>query len=56
MEFMATVQNKDLLEELKVQSQAIVHKTITNGTPDGRQQMIRCSRDLSNKKFFLLTF
>lgn len=53
MEFMATVQNKDLLEELKVQSQAIVHKTITNGTPDGRQQMIRCFlRDFEQQKIF----
>uniref|UniRef100_A0A915N7Q9 Uncharacterized protein n=1 Tax=Meloidogyne javanica TaxID=6303 RepID=A0A915N7Q9_MELJA len=53
MEFMATVQNKDLLEELKVQSQAIVHKTITNGTPDGRQQMIRhyrCNRHRHQEK------
>jgi hypothetical protein len=41
MEFMATIQNKDLLEELKVASQAIVHKTITNGLGDGKQQMIR---------------
>jgi hypothetical protein len=41
MEFLATVPNKDLLEEMKVQNQAIVHKTITNGTPDGKQQMIR---------------
>uniref|UniRef100_A0A1I8B3C6 FLYWCH-type domain-containing protein n=1 Tax=Meloidogyne hapla TaxID=6305 RepID=A0A1I8B3C6_MELHA len=53
MEFMATVQNKDLLEELKVQSQAIVHKTITNGTPDGKQQMIRhyrCNRHRHQEK------
>jgi hypothetical protein len=41
IKFLTTIQNKDLLEELKVQSQAIVHKTITNGTSDGKQQMIR---------------
>ncbi|KAF7636122.1 hypothetical protein Mgra_00004382 [Meloidogyne graminicola] len=53
MEFVATIQNKDLLEELKVQSQAIVHKTITNGTPDGKQQMIRhyrCNRHRHQEK------
>lgn len=52
MEFVATIQNKDLLEELKVQSQAIVHKTITNGTPDGKQQMIRCLNIYFLKIFF----
>lgn len=53
MEFMATIQNKDLLEELKVASQAIVHKTITNGLGDGKQQMIRhyrCNRHRHQEK------
>lgn len=53
MEFLTTIQNKELLEELKVQSQAIVHKTITNGTGDGKQQMIRhyrCNRHRHQEK------
>jgi hypothetical protein len=53
MEFLATVPNKDLLEEMKVQNQAIVHKTITNGTPDGKQLMIRhyrCNRHRHQEK------
>lgn len=39
MEFLTTIASKELLEELKVQSQAIVHKTISNGA-EGKQVSI----------------
>uniref|UniRef100_A0A914I5K5 FLYWCH-type domain-containing protein n=1 Tax=Globodera rostochiensis TaxID=31243 RepID=A0A914I5K5_GLORO len=51
MEFLTTIATKELLEELKVQSQAIVHKTISNGT-DGKQLIkhYRCNRHRHQEK------
>ncbi|KAL3102243.1 hypothetical protein niasHS_003652 [Heterodera schachtii] len=51
MEFLTTIASKDLLEELKVRSQAIVHKTISNGT-DGKQLIkhYRCNRHRHQEK------